>query len=182
MIFRPTKISGVVLIESERASDERGWFARAWCSEELREHGLNADLAQASLSYNRHKGTLRGMHYQAAPHEEAKVVRVVSGAVYDVALDLRPDSPTFRSWTSAELSANKGAALYIPEGVAHGFQTLEDDTELLYMISTAYVPEAARTVRWDDPAFGIEWPPGDKLLSDRDRSVRDFGAPSPDDR
>jgi dTDP-4-dehydrorhamnose 3,5-epimerase len=174
MLFHPTEIPGVVLLEPERSEDDRGWFARAWCSRELAEHGLNPDLAQASLSHNERKGTLRGMHYQAAPHEEAKVVRVVRGAVYDVALDLRRDSPTFRRWVSAELSEDNGKALFIPEGVAHGFQTLEDQTTLLYFISTHYVSDAARTVRWDDPAFGIEWPAGDRRMSDADRKAKGF--------
>ncbi|MGH2759689.1 MAG: dTDP-4-dehydrorhamnose 3,5-epimerase family protein, partial [Actinomycetota bacterium] len=131
MLFRATSIPGVMLLEPERAEDDRGWFARAWCSRELAEHGLTGELAQASLSHNKRKGTLRGMHYQIAPHEEAKVVRVVRGAAYDVALDVRAGSPSFRRWVSAELSEDNGAALYIPEGVAHGFQTLADDTVLL---------------------------------------------------
>ncbi len=174
MLFRSTELPGVVLLEPERAEDERGWFARVWSSEELAAQGLTSDLAQASLSYNKRRGTLRGMHYQAAPHKEAKVVRVVRGAVYDVALDLRPESPSFRSWVSAELSEQNCNAFYIPEGVAHGFQTLEDETVLLYFISTSYVPEAARTVRWDDPAFGIEWPSGERTLSEADRKAPDY--------
>lgn len=176
MRFVPTDIPGVTILELEPAEDDRGFFARIWCSDELRRNGLNPDLSQVSVSFNRHRGTLRGMHYQAEPHTEAKVVRVVRGAVYDVALDLRRDSPTFGRWTSVELSDSNRLGLYIPEGVAHGFQTLVADTELLYLISVPYVAAAARTVRWDDPAFGIEWPEGEKLLSDRDGRAPDFVA------
>ena len=158
MIFRETPIPGVFVLEPERSEDERGFFARTWCAEEFAAHGLDTRVAQCSISFNSRAGTLRGMHYQAAPHEETKVVRCTAGAIYDVALDLRPDSPTFRAWTAVELSAENRAALYLPQGIAHGFQTLQDASEVLYMISVSHAPKSACGVRWDDPAFGIEWP------------------------
>ncbi len=178
MIFRPTKLPGVYVIEPERREDERGFFARVWCRDELAAHGLNPDLSQCSISFNRRRGTLRGMHWQAAPHAEAKLVRCTQGAIYDVALDLRPDSPTYRQWVGAELSAANRHALYIPEGCAHGFQTLTDDSEVLYLISTPYHADAARGARWDDPAFGIEWPAAaERVIAPRDRSWPVWGEP-----
>ena len=175
MKFTLTKIAGVWLVEMERHADERGWFARTWCVEEFTRHGLNPRLAQCSASFNRRRGTLRGMHYQAAPHEEAKLVRCVRGAMFDVALDLRPGSATFKQWVGVELSPDNGRALYVPEGCAHGFQTLADDTEVLYQISAPWHPDSARGVRWNDPAFGIEWySPKDAILNERDKSYPDF--------
>lgn len=176
MNFRSTGIQGVFLIEPDRLADDRGYFARTWCRREFEQRGLNPALAQCSASYNRSKGTIRGMHYQAEPHAEAKLVRVTRGAAYDVALDLRPASPTFGQWFAATLSAGSGTALYVAEGLAHGFQTLEDDTEVLYQISVEHHPEAARGVRWNDPAFGIRWPIADARLSEKDRSLPDFAA------
>jgi dTDP-4-dehydrorhamnose 3,5-epimerase len=173
--FVPTSVDGVLLVEIERREDERGFFARTWCADELAHHGLDAALSQCSISYNRVRGTLRGLHYQSAPHEEAKLVRCTRGRIFDVAVDLRPESPTFRRWTGHELTAENRAALYVPKGCAHGFQTLEDDAEVLYMISTPYVPAAARGVRWNDPAFAIAWPLAEPILSDRDRQYEDFG-------
>lgn len=171
MKFTPTKIAGVWIVDLERHADERGWFARTWCAEEFRQHGLNPDLAQCSASFNRRRGTLRGMHWQAAPHEEAKLVRCVRGAMFDVALDVRPGSATFKQWVSVELTPDNGRALYVPEGCAHGFQTLADDTEVLYQISCPWHPASGRGVRWNDPFFAIEWPlSGIALLSDRDAS------------
>jgi dTDP-4-dehydrorhamnose 3,5-epimerase len=154
--------------------DERGFFARSWCEREFREHGLNSELVQCSISFNKERGTLRGVHYQAAPNPEAKLVRCTRGSLYDVALDLRPDSSTYLKWTAAELSAENHRALYIPEGCAHGFLTLEDQTEVLYQMSEFYYPEAARGVRWNDPAFGIEWPGKVEVISERDRIYPDF--------
>jgi dTDP-4-dehydrorhamnose 3,5-epimerase len=174
MIFTSTDISGVWAVDAERLEDERGFFARTWDPQELAERGLNPELAQCSVSYNRARGTLRGMHYQAAPHEEAKLVRCTGGAIFDVALDLRPGSPSFRAWFGIELSAENRRALYIPEGCAHGFLTLEDGSEVHYQISRAYMPAAARGVRWDDPAFAISWPGEVVVINERDRSYPDF--------
>ena len=170
MRFVATELPDAFVLELERHEDERGFFARAWCRDEFAEHGLVPYLAQCSISRNALAGTLRGMHFQRAPHEEAKLVRCTSGAIFDVIVDLRPESPTYAEWLGVELDASRGNALYVPKGFAHGFQTLVDATEVLYMISDPYVPEAASGVRWDDPAFGIEWPETDaRTISDRDR-------------
>ena len=174
MIFRSTKIAGVFEIELEGKPDERGFFARSWCCDEFAAQGLNSRLAQCSISFNHRQGTLRGMHFQAAPHSEAKLIRCTKGAVYDVALDLRRDSPTFRQWTSAVLTADNHLMLYIPEGCAHGFLTLEDNCEIFYQISEFYAPEAARGVRWNDAAFAIDWPGKVNVISSRDASYPDF--------
>lgn len=162
------------MIEPELRSDERGTFARTWCRRDFESHGLTAKLAQCSVSFNARRATLRGMHYQAAPHAEAKLVRVTRGAIYDVALDLRSTSSTYRQWFAAELSSENRHMLYIPEGCAHGFQTLTDDAEVFYQISEFYEPDAGRGVRWNDPVFGINWPLSDPILSDRDRNYPDF--------
>ena len=174
MIFHKTGIPGVFAIDLELHRDARGFFARSWCENELRDRGLTPRIAQCSLSFNERKGTLRGVHYQAAPWHEAKMVRCIKGSLYDVALDLRPDSPTYLQWFATELSDANRRALYIPEGCAHGFLTLEDETEALYEISEFYHPEAGRGVRWNDPAFGIAWPAEVKIISDRDRSYPDY--------
>ena len=175
MIFRPQDIPGLFLVDLEPREDERGWFARSFCAEEFAAHGLRAEMPQCSVSLNRRKHSLRGMHYQRAPHAEAKLIRVVRGALYDVALDLREDSPTYLRWRAFELRAGDGRQLYIPEGCAHGFQTLEDDTEVLYMISAPYRSEASAGVRFDDPAFGIAWPPApERILSPRDLAFPAF--------
>lgn len=174
MIFTPTPLAGAYVLELERREDERGFFARAFCQKEFAEHGLNPRIAQCNVSFNAKRGTLRGMHYQAPPHEEAKVVRCTQGTVWDVIVDLRRGSPTFKRWHGVELSAGSRRALYIPEGLAHGFQTLTDDAELLYLMSEFYHPEAARGVRWDDPAFGIEWPLPNPRISDRDGGFARF--------
>jgi dTDP-4-dehydrorhamnose 3,5-epimerase len=176
LIYRETSLPEVFLIEVERIQDARGFFARTWCAEEFREHGLDPDLAQCSISFNRYRGTLRGMHYQAAPGAETKVVRCTRGRLYDVVLDLRSDSPTFRKWYATELSADNRRMLYIPKGVAHGFLTLADATEVLYQISTPYAPDLARGVRWNDRAFGIRWPAEPLVVSERDRGYPDFAA------
>ena len=176
----PTPFEGAFLIELEPYVDERGFFARAWCADELAEHGLVAELAQCSLSRNTRAGTLRGLHFQLEPHAEVKLVRCTRGSLFDVIVDLRPGSVTHRGWFGVELDAREGRALYIPKGFAHGFQTLEDDTDVLYMISTPYVPAASAGVRWDDPAFGIEWPDAAvRTISDRDRVWPDYAV---DDR
>lgn len=175
MKFTPTKIAGVWIVDMERHEDERGWFARTWCAEELRKHGLNSGLSQCSASFNRHRGTLRGMHWQAAPHEEAKLVRCVRGAMFDVVLDLRPDSATFKQWVGMELTPENGRSLYVPEGCGHGFQTLADDTEVLYLIAGEFQPACACNVRWNDPQFAIKWPLHEEaVLSQRDCDFPDF--------
>jgi len=173
MRFEAAKVTGAFLIEPEPITDERGFFARIWCRDEFAAHGLNPTLAQANVSFNHRKGTLRGMHYQAAPHQEAKLVRCTRGAIWDVVLDLRPDSSTYRAWTGAELSDANRAMLYVPEGCAHGFLTLTDAAEVAYQMSVPYAPEAARGVRYDDPAFGIEWPGEVVVINQRDASYPD---------
>jgi dTDP-4-dehydrorhamnose 3,5-epimerase len=177
MIFTETKLSGLVLIDMERREDDRGFFARSWCRDEFERHTLDTRLVQCNVSFNLRQGTLRGMHYQAEPHPEIKLVRCTMGAIYDVGVDLRPDSPTFRQWVGVELTAENRRALYIPAGFAHGFQTLTANSEVFYQMSEFYYPEAARGVRWNDPAFGIQWPLPDPFLSDRDRTYPDFTAP-----
>ena len=178
MTFRELELPGAFLIELDRIEDERGFFARTFCRDEFAEHGLATEIVQANTAFNRRKGTLRGMHFQAAPHEEAKLVRCTRGAVYDVIVDLRRDSPTFTRWVSVELTVENDTMLYVPEGFAHGYQTLEDETETSYLMSQRYEPSAGRGVRWDDPAFGIEWPDErDRTMNERDRTWPDF---SPD--
>lgn len=174
MIFSSTAISGVCVIEPERHEDERGFFARTWCQREFEERGLNSNLAQCSMSFTKVTGTLRGMHYQLAPHAETKLVRCTRGSIYDVALDLRPSSDTFCRWFSIELTQSNHTMLYIPAGVAHGFQTLSDDTEVFYQISEFYRSESSHGVRWNDPAFRIRWAIPHPLLSPRDASYPDF--------
>lgn len=169
MKFTPIAIAGVWVVDPEPHADERGSFARLWDPDEFAARGLNPNLAQVSVSYNRVAGTVRGMHWQADPHAEAKLVRVTAGAVWDVALDLRPASPTFRKWVAEELSAANRTMLYIPEGCAHGFQTLTDGAEVTYHISAKYEPAAGRGVRWDDPAFDIAWPRPAAVVGERDR-------------
>lgn len=178
MRFIETPLAGAWLIELELLGDERGWFARSFDEEEFAAHGLNPKVVQCNASFNEQRDTLRGMHYQAAPHGESKLVRCVRGAIFDVAVDLREDSATFCSWHGVELSAENRLAFYIPAGLAHGFQTLEEDCEVLYMMGAPYVAESARGVRWDDPAFAIEWPePQDqRTISARDASYPDFVA------
>jgi dTDP-4-dehydrorhamnose 3,5-epimerase len=174
VIFNPTAIRGVCVIEPERHEDERGFFARTWCQREFEKRGLNSHLAQCSTSFSKLAGTLRGMHYQLAPHAETKLVRCTRGSIYDVALDLRPSSDTFCRWFSIELTQANHTMLYIPPGVAHGFQTLSDDTEVFYQISEFYHSESSHGVRWNDPAFRIRWALPHPLLSPRDASYPDF--------
>lgn len=174
VIFTETPLKGVWLIEPELKRDERGFFARTWCRREFAAHGLNPRLAQCSISFNAKKGTLRGLHYQAAPYEEAKLVACIRGAIYDVVVDLRPNSPTYCRWLAVELGDADYRMLYVPEGCAHGFQTLAGDTVVYYQISEFYRPEYARGVRWNDPAFGIKWPGGERIISPRDQSFEDF--------
>ena len=174
MNFTRTRVEGVFVVDQERHEDERGWFARTWDEAELRRHQLEPRLVQCSASFNRRRGTLRGLHYQAPPFAEVKLVRCTRGRLFDVAVDLRPDSATFRAWVGVELSPENGRALYIPRGLAHGFLTLCDDTEVAYQISAEYSPEHARGVRWDDPAFGIAWPEPVAVISPRDRHYEDL--------
>jgi len=158
--FTPTEVAGAFVVEIEKFSDARGWFARTWCARELEAQGLETRLVQCSASFNHKAGTLRGMHYQAAPHGEVKLVRATSGSAFDVAVDLRPESPTYLRWASVVLSAAAGKAFYIPAGCAHGYQTLTPDTDVFYFVSANYSPPHQRGVRWDDPAFAIAWPLG----------------------
>ena len=174
MIFTTTDIDGAMLVDLDRLTDERGFFARAWCRREFAEHGLLAELAQASFAFTTGKGTLRGMHYQAAPHAEAKVVRCTRGAAHMVALDLRPDSATHGRWIAAELTSHNRRALYVPPGCAQGYQTLMDETEILYQMSAEYNPASARGVRFDDPRFAIDWPLPVARISERDRNWPDY--------
>jgi dTDP-4-dehydrorhamnose 3,5-epimerase len=174
VLFRETRLPGVFEISLALLSDERGFFARTWCKNEFEEHGLDACLVQCSISFNRHRGTLRGVHYQAEPFPEAKIVRCTAGAIFDIALDLRKSSPTYKQWFGTVLSAENRVSLYVPKGCAHGFLTLTDDTEVLYQMSEFFHPESACGVRWDDPAFQIEWPGEVKVISERDRTLPDF--------
>lgn len=176
MDVRPTAVDGAFLIVPERHEDERGFFARTWDREAFASRGLRADLDQCSVSFNASRGTLRGMHFQRAPHEEAKLVRCTAGAVFDVVLDLRPDSHTYLRWEGAELTAENRLALYIPEGCAHGFLTLEDASEVFYQIAGRYAPEGASGVRYDDPAFGIKWPGEVRVIKPRDAAYPDWRA------
>lgn len=174
MIFTETKLQGAFIIEPERLEDERGFFARTWCQQEFELHELNSKLVQCNISFNKKKGTLRGMHYQVAPYEEVKLVRCTRGAIYDVIIDLRSDSPTFRQWVAVELTVDNRWMLYIPERFAHGFQTLKDNTEVFYQMSESYYPECARGLRWDDPAFEIEWLIKPLAISFKDQSYKPF--------
>ncbi len=174
MIFTELSLRGVYLISPERRDDERGFFARVWCRHELLSRGLDANILQCSISFSFRRGTLRGMHYQAAPHEEVKLVRCTMGSVYDVVVDLRPGSATFAQHSSVVLSAANRNVLYVPKWFAHGFQTLEDNTEVFYQMSAEYAPQSARGLRWNDPAFKITWPEAVTTMSDRDRNYPDF--------
>jgi dTDP-4-dehydrorhamnose 3,5-epimerase len=174
MLFLETRLQGAFIIEPERKEDERGFFARVFCVEEFGAHGLETNLVQCSISYNKQMGTLRGMHFQTFPHEEVRLVRCTSGAIYDVMLDLRPDSPTFKQWVAEVLTSENRRMMYVPRGFAHGFLTLENNCEVLYQMSEFYHGENAGGVRWDDPAFGIEWSAPVQLISERDRTFKDF--------
>jgi dTDP-4-dehydrorhamnose 3,5-epimerase len=168
MIFTESPLSGAYVVELERLVDERGFFARSYCADEFAARGLGPELRQCSVSYNARKGTLRGMHYQGAPHEEHKLVRCTAGAIFDVIVDIRASSPTYRRWFAAELSSANRTALFIPSGFAHGFMSLSDDAEVYYMISVPHAPQSSRGYRWNDPAFAIQWPMAPAVLSARD--------------
>jgi dTDP-4-dehydrorhamnose 3,5-epimerase len=174
MIFTATALAGAFVVEPEPFEDERGFFARSFCSAEFATRGLNPRVAQCAISLTRRRGTLRGLHYQRAPHTEAKLVRCTAGAIHDVIVDLRPASPSFRQHFGLALDARGLRMLYVPEGCAHGFQALEDGTEVFYQMSEHYVPEAAAGIRWNDPAFGIVWPLAVTVISERDRTCPDF--------
>ena len=174
MKFFETELRGAYIIELDKVEDQRGFFARVWCQKEFEDHGLVARIEQANTSFNSKAGTLRGMHFQVAPYQETKVVQCTMGAIYDVIVDLRPDSPTYKRWTCVELTAGNGTMLYIPADFAHGFITLEDNTEVSYLMSESYQPGAARGFRWNDPEFGIKWPIVVDEISDRDACWPDF--------
>ncbi len=174
MTFEETFISGVYRVSLTPNTDDRGYFARVFCADEFRAHGLPEMFEQSSLSRNIHRATLRGLHYQPDPYAEAKFVRCVRGAVFDVAVDLRRQSPTYLKWVAATLSAENGVGLYVPAGIAHGFQTLEDDSDVLYQITPAYRPGHGEGLRWNDPAVAIEWPLSGPLLSQRDATYPDW--------
>lgn len=174
MIFTETALPGAFVIEPELFRDERGFFSLIWSEKEFAEHGLESRLVQCNVSFNLKKGTLRGMHYQLAPYTQAKLVWCLRGSIYDVIIDLRRDSPTFRKWVAVDLSASNRLMLYVPKGMAHGFQTLEDNTEVFYQMSEVYAPESASGVRWNDPAFSITWPADPRTIIDRDQNYPDF--------
>lgn len=176
MIFTAIPLAGAFVIGLERLEDDRGFFARSFCEREFADHGLNPRVVQCNVSYNRKRGMLRGLHYQAAPYPEAKLVRCTGGAIWDVVVDIRPESATYRCWHAEELSADNRRALYVPEGFAHGFQALSDDSEVLYLMSECFHPECARGLRWNDPAIGITWPVSDPVMSTRDRELPLLGA------
>jgi len=176
MIFHPQKVAGVRVVESEPVSDERGYFARIYCTEELAHEGIRFPIVQSSVAFSKHKHTLRGLHYQAEPHAEQKLVRCIRGEAYVVALDLRASSESYRQWCGVRLSEDNGLSLYVPKGCAQGYQTLRDDTEMLYAMSAAYHPASARGVRFDDPGIGIAWPAAPAVMSDRDLAWANLGA------
>ena len=174
MIFTETKLAGAFIIDMKRLSDERGFFARSWCEDEFAAHGIHMPPLQANISSNPQRGTLRGMHYQIAPHGESKLVRCTRGAIYDVIVDMREESPTYGQWIGVELTADSFRMLFVPERFAHGFITLEHNTDVAYQVSAKYTPGAERGLRWNDPAVGIEWPIEPTLISEKDRSHPDF--------
>ena len=176
MIFKETKLDGAYIIELNKLKDERGFFARSWCQKEFEDQGLESRIVQSNVSFNKNKGTLRGMHYQQAPHGETKLIRCTRGALYDVIVDLRPASPTYKQWIGIELTADNYRMLYVPRDFAHGFQTLEDGTEATYHVSEFYTPGAEKGLRWNDPAFQIAWPIEVSVISSKDASWPDFMA------
>ena len=170
MIFQETSIIGAYIIDIKRIEDERGFFGRAFCQKEMKEYGLNEAVVQTNLSSNKKRGTLRGLHYQQAPHEESKLVRCTRGSLFDVLVDLRKDSPTYCHWFGIELTADSFKMLYVPEGCAHGFITLEDNTDIMYQVSQFYAPGAEKGLRWNDPAFNIVWPIDPVVISEKDKN------------
>ena len=174
MIFTETKLKGAFIVDVKRLEDERGFFGRAWCKREFETHGLNGEVVQANVSYNKVKGTLRGMHFQAAPFAETKLVRCTSGSIYDVIIDLRTESPTYRDWIGVELTGESMRMLYVPEGFAHGFVTLEDHTSVHYLVTQFYTPGYEGGIRYNDPAFNIKWPVEPTIISPKDLAIPDF--------
>ncbi len=174
MIFKETNLKGAFIIEIEKKVDNRGFFARTWCRKEFEAYDLNLQLFQANVSFSKRKGTLRGMHYQVAPYEESKLVRCTSGAIFDVIIDLRPDSPTYRQWLGMELTSENYKMLFVPKNFAHGFQTLKDNTEIIYQVSQFYSPESERGIRYNDPTFGIKWPIDAQVVSDKDKNCSNY--------
>ncbi len=174
MIFKETNLKGAFIIEIEKKVDNRGFFARTWCRKEFEAYDLNLQLFQANVSFSKRKGTLRGMHYQVAPYEESKLVRCTSGAIFDVIIDLRPDSPTYRQWLGMELTSENYKMLFVPKNFAHGFQTLKDNTEVIYQVSQFYSPESERGIRYNDPTFGIKWPIDAQVVSDKDKNCSNY--------
>lgn len=174
MKFTETKLAGAYIIDLNKLEDERGFFARTFCTQELDDHNLISDVKQANMSWNEKSGTMRGMHYQVDPFQETKLVRCTRGALYDVIIDLRKDSPTYREWIGVELTADNRTALFVPRDFAHGFVTLEDDTDAFYMVSQSYVPDSEAGIRWDDPQFGIEWPITPSVISEKDANWEDY--------
>ncbi|WP_138429443.1 dTDP-4-dehydrorhamnose 3,5-epimerase [Fodinibius saliphilus] len=177
MIFKETKIDGAFVIEIEKLTDKRGFFARGYCEKEFKEQGILFEAVQANIGYNKFKHTIRGLHYQVKPHAEAKLVRCVKGEVWDVIVDVRPESPTYKQWLGVELTENNHTMLFIPEGCAHGYQTLVDNTEIYYMVSAFYAPEAEQGIRWDDQAFNIEWRETEQIfISDKDQKWENYNS------
>jgi len=175
MIFKPTAVAGAFVIELDKREDDRGFFSRAWCKQEFEHYGLNAKFVQGNWAFTRERGTLRGLHYQIAPHQEAKLVLCIQGSIFDVIVDLRPGSITHRKWAGTAISASDRKLIYVPEGCAHGYLSLADDTELFYQTTQLYFPESERGLRWDDPAFGIVWPVTEPArISDKDRNWPDY--------
>lgn len=174
MIFTETRLKGSYIVDLNPIEDERGFFARSWCRKEFESHGLNSDIAQCNLSFNHRKGTIRGMHFQVEPYREVKLVKCTRGAIFDVIIDLRTDSGTFKSWIGVELSSENRRMLYVPKGFAHGYQALEENTEVFYQVSQFYQPQVERGYRWNDPAFLIKWPLDVTCISSKDSSYPDF--------
>lgn len=175
MIFEETKLAGAYIIHPERLEDSRGFFSRVWCKKEFEQHGLATELVQCNISYNKSANTLRGMHYQEKPYQEAKLVRCTAGSIFDVIIDIRPESATYKEWMGVELSAENRTLLYVPEGFAHGYVTLVDDAEVFYQVSEFYTPDVERGIRWNDPMFKIAWPESDSLvISKKDRAWPDY--------
>ena len=177
MIFIETNLKGAFVIETENIDDKRGFFARTWCKKEFEDHDLVSIMMQSNTAFKKKRGTLRGMHYQVLPHEESKLVRCIRGSIYDVIIDLRLASPTYKQWFGVELTADNHKMLYVPEGFAHGYQTLEDNTEVFYLVSEFYSPKHERGIRWNDPIFNIKWPEvHDIIISDKDRNLPDYSS------
>lgn len=174
MIFTETKLKGAFVLDIKKLEDERGFFGRSWCANEMKDHGLNANICQANTSLSKQKGTLRGMHYQLDPYQETKLIRCTHGSIYDVIIDLRPDSPTYKDWFGIELSRDNYKMLYVPEDFAHGFVTLEDDVEVTYLVTQFYTPGAEAGIRWNDPGFNIKWPLTPEVISDKDMIHPDY--------